>query len=308
MSLVVTASPALNERLKTAGAAGLPLSELAGMDRIAIEAATLGGRVVQVCKIVGKTSVRVAILAELAAAVADGALAVATEIAKAKGKKAPKDPLDRYYTPVGLARQLGGEIAQLVDAGLDGEAAPQTILEPSVGSGAWLPALRAEWPKARILGVDIDPAAAGLALCDEGIAADLLSIPADLVDRGIDLAVGNPPFSHAIPHLRHLLKLVREGGLVCLLLPATIGHLAGWASLPLPEREIPLQGRPAFLSPALSTESSGNGKTEYSLFVWRVGATPTATLRSRALAWRGTRQPPRHARKATPPIRARGVR
>lgn len=287
-------TPALTERLRAAGAAGVELASLDRDDRIAVERATRGGLLVQVARIVGRASVPVAILAELAAAVGADALAVATAAAKAKGKSASKDPLDRYYTPPGLARVLVGAVADLYPG-----PPPARVIEPSVGGGAWLPAIRSEWPAAHILAVDLDPAATGLASADAGIAADLLSIPVEVVREagGIDLAIGNPPFSHAIRHTHHLLQLVRPGGLVALLLPATVGHLAGWLSLPLPEREVPVQGRPAFASPALSTESSGNGKTEYSLFIWRAGADPATTLRSRAVAWSRPRQPrPRSVR------------
>lgn len=214
-----------------------------------------------------------------------------------------RDPLDRYYTPASLAAILVGALDVLLEG-----AAPARIVEPSVGSGAWIPPLRKMWPDATILGVDIDPEAAGLRLCDQGITADLLALPvADVREAGgVDLVVGNPPFGVALAHVGHLLQLVKPGGLAALLLPATIGHLAGWRSLPLPERELPIQGRPAFDSPALSGRP-GNGKTEYSLWVWRGGANPAHTIRERCAVWRSPR-PKQTPRPSGDVRRKRGAR
>lgn len=96
------------------------------------------------------------------------------------------DALDRFYTPDQLARL----IVERIDSRLT--TAPRTIIEPSVGGGAFARAARRQWSGARILGIDIDPHAEGFAFCDQHIVGDW----ADL-SRGAtaDLVLGNPPFS-----------------------------------------------------------------------------------------------------------------
>src|SRR6478736_5920944 len=93
----------------------------------------------------------------------------------------PHDALGRYYTPQRLA--------DLVVDALD--ASPDVVVEPSVGGGAFARAIRRRWPSARLVGVDVDPAARGLALCDEAIVDDWLSASSGMV---ADVVVGNPPF------------------------------------------------------------------------------------------------------------------
>lgn len=93
-------------------------------------------------------------------------------------------PLDAYYTPDPLARAIVRWAAGRIPA-------PRRIVEPSVGGGAFVRACREEWPRARVHGVDLDPDAVGLDLCDTQQIGDYLLTPAGST---FDLAVGNPPF------------------------------------------------------------------------------------------------------------------
>jgi hypothetical protein len=173
----------------------------------------------------------------------------------------PRDPLDRDYTPDDVARRL-------VDA-LTCE--PYTVLEPSVGGGAFARACRARWADAIIGGCDLDPAAPGLTECDAFAVGDYRTTRLGPVD----LVVGNPPYAQAEAHVRAALADA-PGGTVAFLL--RLGFLAGqargeglWRDHP-PDRVHVLSRRPSF-------RGGKTDATEYGWFVWRPGA-------------RGVRMPP----------------
>ena len=165
-----------------------------------------------------------------------------------------RDELDRYYTPDWLARLIVDELEV---------EAPRGVLEPSVGGGAFVRAVRQRWGDVHVSGVDLDPRAEGLAHVEEPIDGDLLDVELPPEDR-VDLVVGNPPYRHAEAHARRLLD--EEYTVVCLLL--RIGFLASaeriefWRDYPLTELLV-VSNRPSF---------TGNGLTdgsEYAAFVWR---------------------------------------
>jgi hypothetical protein len=140
------------------------------------------------------------------------------------------DPLDRCYTPDKLAQAIVDSLAI---------TSPQTVLEPSVGGGAFVRAVRRAWPDATILGVDIDPDAPGLALCDEVFIGDFLdhTLPTP------DLIVGNPPFKDALAHVAH----AEFHDAMALVLPLAYLGVKSWAPV-LDKREPasvrPILGRP----------------------------------------------------------------
>jgi predicted RNA methylase len=117
------------------------------------------------------------------------------------------DDLGRCYTDDTLADAFVSAISW--PAGL---SCP-LVLEPSVGGGSFARAVRRRWPGATIIGVDIDPDAAGLREVDVPIVADWPTI-ARHWDRlevlrpfrvqttapkwRVKLAVGNPPFGLAV--------------------------------------------------------------------------------------------------------------
>lgn len=122
-----------------------------------------------------------------------------------------RDDLDRHYTPLPLAREI---VARLREAGCDPSGG--AVLEPSVGGGSFVLAVRGSFIACTI-GVDVDPGARGLDLCDYGHVADFPSWASavvgavfdrfhesasavnphtvDAVGRRLRLVVGNPPFS-----------------------------------------------------------------------------------------------------------------
>lgn len=76
---------------------------------------------------------------------------------------AVNDPLGRVYTPQGLADAIVEGIAERF-RGHDFE--PKSAIDPAVGGGAFARALRKAFPGIFIIGVDIDPGAAGRRDCD----------------------------------------------------------------------------------------------------------------------------------------------
>ena len=98
-----------------------------------------------------------------------------------------------YQTPVLLTRPLVALLPFL--------AQPQVILEPSVGGGAWVRAVLEREARERVfhryLAVDVDPAAAGLALVEqeggEAVIGDFIG-PELVLPRRPTVVLGNPPF------------------------------------------------------------------------------------------------------------------
>lgn len=126
---------------------------------------------------------------------------------------------DRYYTPDLEARNLAALLPIQPGA---------RILEPHVGGGAWVRALRETVPGATIIGNDLDPNARGLALCDEQLVGDATRSSL-LTEAKADWVVGNPPYGTALEdHIRccvlaahNCALLVRLGAL------ASAGRFAG---------------------------------------------------------------------------------
>lgn len=109
---------------------------------------------------------------------------------------AARDTLDRHYTPQRLADRI---VDLLIDLGHLEEG---WIVEPSVGGGAFVRALRRHergggYPRRPIIGVDKDPAAPGLSLCDRFLRGDAAAlVPSIHVHLGESprTALGNVPF------------------------------------------------------------------------------------------------------------------
>jgi hypothetical protein len=165
-------------------------------------------------------------------------------------RSAPVDPWGRYYTPQAVADRLVALLPEM-DPGL--------VVEPSAGAGAFVRAVAARWPRARIDACEPDPTAAldsyaGLVDCLHTVRFED-AYPDEALDRdtGPDLVIGNPPYEHAEAHIVRALRLVREGGRVAYLL--RLGILEGvgrqerlWSRYP-PEHVHALVRRPRFEGP-----------------------------------------------------------
>ena len=105
-----------------------------------------------------------------------------------------RDPLDRYYTPLDVTRGL---VAAL------GVPRHARVIEPSVGGGAWVTALRESGHEGPIVGVDLDPDARGFGLCDEARSGRWEDHAPLLPEVDVPtIVLGNPPFRQAAEHVR----------------------------------------------------------------------------------------------------------
>ena len=171
------------------------------------------------------------------------------------------DFLDVYETDERVAAAIVKRISSLFST------PPQTILEPSAGSGTFVKACRAQWPASTILSIEVrQECAESLRTAGSNNVAikDLLIVP---LSRRYDLIVGNPPFSAAREHVQHLLPNLAPTGLLVFLLPLQTLALKGWIDTwRTPEASlrhvIPIRPRPKF------SGASGTARSECAAFVW----------------------------------------
>lgn len=94
---------------------------------------------------------------------------------------------DRYYTPFAAALACCEAVRSV------GVASVASALEPAVGGGAWVEAMRATWPRVWVTACDIDPDAPGLRVSDAAQRGDFLS--SRWVETGeYDVILGNRPY------------------------------------------------------------------------------------------------------------------
>ena len=182
---------------------------------------------------------------------------------------------DAYYTPDALAHAC---VSVLTDAN------PDHVVEPSVGGGAFVRAVRARWPRARVSGYDLDPEAKGGALCDAFYNTNWLTIAPTSKP---DVILGNPPYNEAEAHVRKALERVHPAG-------GTVGMLLRLAFLESKQRKpfwrewgsqldsvYVLADRPSFVA------SGARDSCAYGWFVWRTGTLAFGQLVP-AWSWRDT--------------------
>lgn len=123
-----------------------------------------------------------------------------------KNNKRPSLLHDAYYTPQWVVDQAIEHIVPLICP------IPARILEPGAGKGAFVERLRNRYFGAHITAIDIQPfewPEATVSLYADFLTAELGSF---------DLAIGNPPFSLALPFIQRCravaastVMLVRQG-------------------------------------------------------------------------------------------------
>lgn len=169
-------------------------------------------------------------------------------------------PLDAYYTPDEVASQLVGTLGLGMRRGLE-------VLEPSVGGGAFVRALRSVDDRCSITGIDCDPSAAGLPICDETWVGDF----ATYQGGPFDLVVGNPPYRDAEAHVRHALTLAPTVAfLLRLAFLESQSRYPLWRDHPASEVFV-LSRRPSFTG-------GGTDATAYAFFIWRRHRTISETV------------------------------
>ena len=164
---------------------------------------------------------------------------------------------DAYYTPDALARACVRSLSC---------ADPNTVVEPSVGGGAFARAIRERWPNTCLIGYDLDKAVHGAALCDDFYWTSWTTLAPT---RTADVIVGNPPYSDAEEHVETALRRVKPGGMVGMLL--RLSFASGKRRMAFWQKYYPdlysvhvLAERPSFTGGA--TDSC-----DYGWFVWCVG-------------------------------------
>lgn len=172
--------------------------------------------------------------------------------------------LDRFYTDDRTASACVGTL-NLADV--------SRVIEPSVGRGAFVRAIREAKSGLCITGVDIDSSAEGFALCDEAMVKDWVTYRPDVAP---DLVLSNFPFGQAEAHLAHALAVVRYGGVVATLLRlaflASAKRAPFWRTAPLREMFV-LSERPSF------TSDGRTDSADYAFYLFARGYQGPATVR-----------------------------
>ena len=183
---------------------------------------------------------------------------------------------DLYETPADCALAICKRLERLLRLGTE-----PRLIEPSAGSGSFVKAMKAVWPEAVIMAVDLHTEN-GRKLYAAGATSYVIGKwqVQDVAGFASDLDVGNPPFSEAEVHIHHALLTLREGAYLAYLLPTSflasqgrcarlwrpdnVGSLTGFGGL---RYFWPLAERPSY------TDDGGTDMTEYGVFVWKKGFT-----------------------------------
>ena len=186
----------------------------------------------------------------------------------AKGNsKRPPVPLEQYFTPAPMVRQMIKHVLPIVRPGT-----PKTILEPSAGQGAIVRAMREHFPDAEITANDVDKSLEWPE-ADRSFHMDFAQF-ADIQSRkSFDLCVGNPPFTLAQAHImlgrglaRALIFLVRQGF-------QNSAARARWFRINPPSHTFVIPNRPKFDVPEAyleqyPEEEFGKWSTDSADYVW----------------------------------------
>lgn len=171
-------------------------------------------------------------------------------------------PLDAYFTTDADATLCVNAFAREFTVQL-GLTAPNVVVEPSVGDGAFVRAARVQWPAAHIVGCDINPDATGLALCDQYHVGDWVQWGVPQAANDMSVCIGNPPFSDAEAHVVHALTrpgIIATGFLLRLTFLESQTRESFWNAFP-PTCVRVFRKRPSFMGGA--TDS-----TAYAFFMW----------------------------------------
>lgn len=133
-----------------------------------------------------------------------------------------REPDDQYFTK---RRWTDAIVSRLWDDGILCRAALTTLLEPSIGKGAFAASARKYMEgDVQITGVDINRHEEGVEACDEFVHGRLEDYEPEFF---FDLIIGNPPFKDAEAHVRKCMELADPGTgcLAFLLRNAFVGTL-----------------------------------------------------------------------------------
>lgn len=191
------------------------------------------------------------------------------------------DPLGRMYTPQPLAEACLRRVLMRAAIGTG-----HTVVEPSVGGGAFVRAMRAAKPKAKLVGVDVDPDARGFELVDDAYHMDTItwSIAHRMAGRPADLVIGNPPFGDALEHVEALLEL--RPFRLALILPLDRLGRQGWRDVLY---GVPVEGMVLRELHPILPRPWGEHVREVALFVWGHNQPPAMGVRIMGppIVWKG---------------------
>lgn len=172
--------------------------------------------------------------------------------------KFERPAFDAYYTPLPVARACVDAVWHVKTRRV------LRVVEPAVGAGSWVNALRERQEGVGVVGVDLDPEAPGLDLCD-------LAIPDDYLRRAphlrADLVIGNPPYSGDI--CAWVDASLQVAPMVAFLLRGTFlgskGRARWWRSFP-PSDVFVLTSRPKWEGPGAQPSTDS---VDSVLVVWK---------------------------------------
>lgn len=167
---------------------------------------------------------------------------------------------DAYLTPRALALTICRKLETLIQI-------PRHVLEPGAGEGAFMDAAEQTWPRANIVGMDLEPRSPGV------LRGDFLTSPAG---GSQSLVLGNPPYLLAEQFVHAGLRHVELSGHVAFLLRLSFLGGQGRADSLWSKRNLrwlaPITPRPSF------TPDGKTDAAEYALFVWQRGYVGNAEL------------------------------
>lgn len=213
-------------------------------------------------------------------------------MARRKGEKAVREKNDNYPTPPRLAAAIVDRLRTMY-----GDITSSHILiEPSAGSGTFVRRMRAAWPQATLVAVELrleeeerlrESGATYVAISDWNDWATH-----NAPRNAPSLLIGNPPFTLAQKHLEGIFHYFLEGTEVAYLLrfsffggrERTIQFWQGQGMRFL-KHIIPIAPRPQFVR-------GTSDNSEYAVFIWKVGHQEPATVLD-SILWekREPRQP-----------------
>jgi hypothetical protein len=177
-----------------------------------------------------------------------------------KNNKRPSFPNDPYFTPAWLVEQAIKHVVPLVCP------VPARIIEPGAGKGAFIRALRQRYYGAAITAIDIEPYQWPEATVS--LHADFVTAPLDRYD----LAIGNPPFSLALPFVQRCLAVAKSTSLLLRQGFLSSAKRNAFLRMHPPSDVFVVAHRPSF------TEDGKADSADYCFVCWGRGNTGTTRL------------------------------
>lgn len=179
---------------------------------------------------------------------------------------------DFYPTPPELSLAICQTLNQFVPP-------PDRVVESSAGTGSFIRAARAIWPRAYIVGVDVDPSMQS-AMDEAGANRVIIGDWEQIIAAEKDLKallVGNDPFSMQVQHVLAGLKAQADGEWHCKLgrmsLLGSRERVEFWRENPC-RFQFPLIPRPNFqkgMVDPVTLKKKGGDNSEYMLYCWQKG-------------------------------------